>query len=76
MSPFFATQHSGMKILNRPHRSRFSHLSRFNGALSLAAAALGVLVVSMLTGLAFAAWTANGPALLNALAASGLSWCL
>jgi hypothetical protein len=30
----------------------------------------------MLTGLAFAAWQANGPALLNALAASGLAWCL
>lgn len=65
-----------MKIQARPHRSRFPHLSRFNGALSLAAAALGMILVSMLTGLAFAAWTSNGPALLNALAASGLSWCL
>jgi hypothetical protein len=70
MSTSFATQHSGMKTQARPHEAR----SR--GALNLVAAALGMIVVSMLTGLAFAAWTSNGPALLNALAASGLSWCL
>ncbi|WP_007198355.1 hypothetical protein [Hoeflea phototrophica] len=39
------------------------------GGLALAAAAV-------LTGLVFAAWTSNGPALFHALAASGLAWCL
>jgi len=38
--------------------------------------ALGLIVAAMLTGVVFAAWQANGPALLNALAASGLAWCL
>ncbi|WP_340161448.1 hypothetical protein [uncultured Hoeflea sp.] len=38
--------------------------------------ALGLIAAAMLTGLVFAAWQANGPALLDALAASGLSWCL
>ncbi len=38
--------------------------------------ALGLIVAAMLTGVAFAAWQANGPAILNALAASGLAWCL
>jgi hypothetical protein len=38
--------------------------------------ALGLIAAAILTGLAFAAWQANGPALLNALAASGLAWCL
>lgn len=42
----------------------------------LIAGALGLVAVSMLTGFAFAAWTANGPALFNALAANGLAWCL
>lgn len=42
----------------------------------MSAAALGLIAAAMLTGLAFAAWTSNGPALLNALAASGLAWCL
>jgi hypothetical protein len=30
----------------------------------------------MVTGLVFAAWQSNGPALLEALAANGLAWCL
>jgi len=38
--------------------------------------ALGLIAVAVLTGLVFAAWQANGPALLNALAANGLAWCL
>jgi len=38
--------------------------------------ALGLVALAVLTGLAFAAWQANGPALLNALAANGLAWCL
>lgn len=39
-------------------------------------AALGLAAAAVLTGLCFAAWAANGPALLNALAANGLAWCL
>ncbi|MEQ8306636.1 MAG: hypothetical protein RIA09_08755 [Hoeflea sp.] len=70
MSTSFATQQSGIESQARPHGIRSRDV------LSLAAAALGMIVVSMLTGLAFAAWTSNGPALLNVLAASGLSWCL
>ncbi|WP_422371027.1 hypothetical protein [Hoeflea sp.] len=70
MSSSFATQHSGKQTQARPERA--SPL----GVLGLAAVALGMVVLSMLTGLAFAAWTSNGPALLNALAASGLTWCL
>lgn len=38
--------------------------------------ALGLIAAAALTGLVFAAWQANGPALLNALAANGLAWCL
>jgi len=38
--------------------------------------ALGLIAAAILTGLAFAAWQANGPALMNALSASGLAWCL
>ncbi|MDP2119513.1 MAG: hypothetical protein Q8K28_06375 [Hoeflea sp.] len=38
--------------------------------------ALGLIAAAMLTGLVFAAWLANGPALLYALAANGLAWCL
>lgn len=38
------------------------------GAMTLATAA-------MATGLVFAAWKGNGPALLEALSASGLAWC-
>jgi hypothetical protein len=38
--------------------------------------ALGLIALAMLSGLGFAAWQANGPALLNALAANGLAWCL
>ena len=37
---------------------------------------LGLIAAAILTGLAFAAWQANGPALMNALSASGLAWCL
>lgn len=37
--------------------------------------AFGLFALAMLTGLGFAAWQANGPALLNALAANGLAWC-
>jgi hypothetical protein len=44
--------------------------------MTLGAAALGLFAAAVLTGLAFAAWTSNGPALLNALAANGLAWCL
>ncbi|MDF1609544.1 hypothetical protein PZ897_15260 [Hoeflea sp. YIM 152468] len=36
---------------------------------------LGLFALAMLSGLAFAAWQANGAALLNALAANGLAWC-
>ena len=38
--------------------------------------AVGLIAAAMLTGLAFAAWQANGPALLLGLAANGLAWCL
>jgi len=38
--------------------------------------AVGLIAAAVLSGLVFAAWQANGPALLNALAASGLAWCL
>jgi len=38
--------------------------------------ALGLIAAAVLTGLVFAGWQANGPALLNALAANGLAWCL
>ncbi|WP_171904820.1 hypothetical protein [Hoeflea olei] len=38
--------------------------------------ALGLVAAAVLTGLVFAAWQSNGPALLYALAASGLAWCL
>lgn len=37
---------------------------------------MGLIVAAMLSGLVFAAWQANGPALLYALAANGLAWCL
>lgn len=39
-------------------------------------AVIGLFAAAMATGAAFAAWSANGPALLNALSASGLAWCL
>lgn len=38
--------------------------------------ALGLIAAAMLAGLVFAAWQANGPALLYGLAANGLAWCL
>lgn len=37
--------------------------------------AVGLVALAMLTGLGFAAWLGNGPALMNALAANGLAWC-
>ncbi|WP_394688451.1 hypothetical protein [Hoeflea sp.] len=40
------------------------------------AGALALFAAAVLTGLAFAAWTSNGPAMFYALAASGLAWCL
>lgn len=39
-------------------------------------AVIGLFAAAVATGAAFAAWSANGPALLNALSASGLAWCL
>lgn len=38
--------------------------------------ALALVAAAIATGLAFAAWQTNGPALLEALAANGLAWCL
>lgn len=38
--------------------------------------AFGLIAAAMVTGLVFAAWQSNGPALLEALAANGLAWCL
>jgi hypothetical protein len=38
--------------------------------------ALGLVAAAMVTGLVFAAWQSNGPALLEAFAANGLAWCL
>ena len=38
--------------------------------------ALGLVAAAVLTGLVFAAWQTNGPALLYGLAANGLAWCL
>ncbi len=38
--------------------------------------ALGLAAAAVATGAVFAAWQSNGPALLNALAANGLAWCL
>mgnify|MGYP000141460636 FL=1 len=38
--------------------------------------AVGLLAAAVPTGLVFAAWQANGPALLYGLAANGLAWCL
>ena len=53
--------------------SRLPHQSMFGGFLPRA---LGLIAAAVMTGLVFAAWQANGPALLNALAANGLAWCL
>jgi len=55
------------------HQASQHQPSSFQGFLPRA---LGIIAAAILTGLAFAAWQANGPALLNALAASGLAWCL
>jgi len=55
------------------HQSRLPQPSWYGGFIPRA---LGFVAAAVLTGLAFAAWQANGPALLNALAASGLAWCL
>jgi len=57
-----------MMIAHAPHRH--STLRR------QAPLALGLIAAAMLTGLVFAAWQANGPALLYGLAANGLAWCL
>ncbi|MCY0147839.1 hypothetical protein OEG84_08965 [Hoeflea sp. G2-23] len=38
--------------------------------------ALVLLIAAVLTGFAFAGWTANGAALYHALSANGLAWCL
>jgi len=53
--------------------SRPPRQSLFGGILPRA---LGLMAAAVMTGLLFAAWQANGPALLNALAANGLAWCL
>ncbi len=45
-------------------------------ALPVLSVALGLALAAVASGAAFAAWTSNGPSLLNALAASGLAWCL
>lgn len=58
-----------------PHRHETARHPR-RGALSYVAGALALFAVAMLTGLAFAAWDINGPAMFHALAASGLAWCL
>jgi len=54
-------------------KARLPHSSLWGEILPRA---LGLIAVAVLTGLVFAAWQANGPALLNALAANGLAWCL
>jgi len=53
--------------------SRLPRQSLFGGIFPRA---LGLVAAAVMTGLIFAAWQANGPALLNALAANGLAWCL
>jgi hypothetical protein len=45
-------------------------------ALPFLAGGLALVAAAVLTGLAFAAWDLHGPALFQALAASGLAWCL
>lgn len=39
-------------------------------------AAVGLWAAAMAVGAAFAGWSANGPALLDALSRGGLVWCL
>lgn len=58
-----------MSTVSAPRRS--SHAWK-----GLLPRALGLLAAAMATGLVFAAWQTNGPALLNALAANALAWCL
>ncbi|MEM5474386.1 hypothetical protein WNZ14_21875 [Hoeflea sp. AS60] len=54
-------------------QSRLPQPMPVGGMLPLA---LGLIAAAMASGAAFAAWQANGPAILNALGASGLAWCL
>lgn len=71
-----AAWHYARRALNKamstapaPHRQ--SHAWK-----GLLPRALGLLAAAMATGLVFAAWQTNGPALFNALAANALAWCL
>jgi len=69
-----AAWHCARRALNRamstaPHSQQTALRGLLPRALGLAAAAVA-------TGLVFAAWQSNGPALLNALAANALAWCL
>lgn len=57
--------------MNRAHAP--DRLSTLRKQASLA---FGLIAAAMLAGLVFAAWQANGPALLYGLAANGLAWCL
>jgi hypothetical protein len=42
---------------------------------SIARIGLAAVAVAAATGLAFAAWVENGPAILMSMAETGLSWC-
>jgi len=56
-----------------PHRQSSSWRGVFPRAL---VGALGLVAAAVVSGLVFAAWQTNGPALMNAFVANGLAWCL
>ena len=57
----------------RHHTSRLPRITAYRG---IALGGLGLVAAAVLTGATFAAWQANGAALLAVLAANGLGWCL
>ena len=63
-------------MTSAPAPERHSELRQPNPWKGLLPQALGLFALAILSGLAFAAWQTNGPALFNALAANGLAWCL